>query len=300
MKLTSSQFKKARDFIYANGRLLDRRRFEFHFEQGSAEAVLNALRPYQNEDGGYGSALEPDMRTPYSQPIATEYALSIMDEIGSWDLAMLNGIVNYLKNSLREEGGFPRATVDVNDYPHAPWWNTDKDHSGSINPTGRILGLLYKQEVLPGLEEENWFARSAQFVWKSIPHACKSDYHDLIQCITFLENVPDRKRAEQEWNRVDGWLQQPGTIELDPEAKGYVHKVLEWVPAPGSYAKKWISDKDIKRHLEYLIREQQEDGGWNMSFDALSPGNESEWRSLITVDRLVTLRSYGCLDSHGQ
>lgn len=67
MKLDRSRFMKAREFVYANARLLDRRRFEYHFEQGKAHPVLDALRAYQNSDGGFGSALEPDIRTPCSQ-----------------------------------------------------------------------------------------------------------------------------------------------------------------------------------------------------------------------------------------
>ena len=34
-----------------HGRALDQRRFEFHFEDGLADAVLAALTPYQNDDG---------------------------------------------------------------------------------------------------------------------------------------------------------------------------------------------------------------------------------------------------------
>jgi hypothetical protein len=286
----------ARDFIYANARLLDRRRFEFHFANGGPEPVLDALRAYQNADGGFGSALEPDMRVPDSQPIATEFALLIMDEIGKADPSMLQGIMRYFKQEQRVSGGLPRATVRVNAYPHAPWWNTDDDSLGSLNPTGRMLGLLYKLRALTGHEDEEWLKRSLNFVWGQIPRANPVDYHDVIQCIAFLEHTPDRERAEAVMKTVDHWLQQPGTIELDPKAKGYVHKVLDWAKAPESYAKKWISEADVERHLDDLIQNQQEDGGWTVSFPAISQGNASEWRGLITVDRLFTLKAYGRLE----
>lgn len=57
----SMLLSKAHDYMYSNARLLDRRRYEFHFGNGSAEAVIDALRPYQNADGGFGGALEPDI-----------------------------------------------------------------------------------------------------------------------------------------------------------------------------------------------------------------------------------------------
>lgn len=53
-------FEKARKFIYKNARPLDLARWQYHFENGSREAVLQALQVYQNEDGGYGHGLEPD------------------------------------------------------------------------------------------------------------------------------------------------------------------------------------------------------------------------------------------------
>jgi hypothetical protein len=43
--------------------------------------VLAALLPYQNEDGGFGNALEPDKRCPSSQPQDIECALHILDAI---------------------------------------------------------------------------------------------------------------------------------------------------------------------------------------------------------------------------
>ena len=64
-------FKKARTFVYRNARPLDIARWQYHFENGSKGAVLTALAVYQNEDGGFGHALEPDSWNPNSAPIQT-------------------------------------------------------------------------------------------------------------------------------------------------------------------------------------------------------------------------------------
>jgi len=56
--LTDSTYTRARAFIYRNARSLDIARFQYHFENGSREAVLAALAAYQNGDGGFGHALE--------------------------------------------------------------------------------------------------------------------------------------------------------------------------------------------------------------------------------------------------
>jgi len=51
--MTNSVYKKARSFIYRNARPLDIARWQYHFENGSKEAVLTALAAYQNEDGSW-------------------------------------------------------------------------------------------------------------------------------------------------------------------------------------------------------------------------------------------------------
>src|SRR5690242_20846862 len=69
VKNMKNLFERAEEFIWHNARLLERRLFDFHFRSGSSQAVLSALRAYQNEDGGFGNALEPDIRCPESQPV---------------------------------------------------------------------------------------------------------------------------------------------------------------------------------------------------------------------------------------
>ena len=80
-QLTQAAFQRAKNFIMEQGRAVDQRRFEFHFENGSADAVLAALSPYQNDDGGFGHSLEPDIRMPASSAIVTTIGFQILREI---------------------------------------------------------------------------------------------------------------------------------------------------------------------------------------------------------------------------
>lgn len=77
----NTTFQNARKFIYRNARPLDLARWQYHFENGSAEAVINALSYYQNDDGGFGYALEADAWNPNSSPIQTWTATEILREI---------------------------------------------------------------------------------------------------------------------------------------------------------------------------------------------------------------------------
>ncbi|TNJ54249.1 hypothetical protein FE784_40015 [Paenibacillus hemerocallicola] len=292
---TAGIMERAKRFIYGNARLLDRKRYEYHFEEGSAEAVIGALRAYQNPDGGFGNALEPDIRCPHSQPVPTEMALAIMEEIGRFDERLLEGIAVYLRKATLPEGGVPTATRSVNEYPHAPWWTTEQDDRPSMNPTGTLIGLLYKQQTRADIVREDWFLRNVRYIWSCMESERPSGYHDGIHWISFLQHTPDRERAKVYWPKVDEWLRAPETIERNPDATGYVHKVLDWAPASASYARPFIADEEVQAHLQALVAQQQDDGGWPISWPPVSPAGEQEWRGLLTVERLKTLKSYGVI-----
>lgn len=48
----------------------------------------------------------------------------------------------------------------------------------------------------------------------------------------------------------------------------------------------------LERHLEVLANKQQVDGGWPLSWFAVSSGSELEYRGIVTLNALKTLRAY--------
>jgi len=286
---------RAKHFLYGNARLLDRRRYEFWFEGGSKEAVIAALRAYQNPDGGFGHAIEPDMRCPYSQPVATEMALVTMDEIGYFAPDLLDGIIRYYRDITLPDGGLPFVFKSASEYPHAPWWKTERDDAPSINPTGNVIAILYKQRVRTDIFGEEWFRKNVAYIWRFFENGQPEGYYDGVNWLAFLQHTPDRERAERYRPKVDAWLARPGTIVRDANASGFVQKVLDWAPHPDSYAAKFVTEAEVREHLRALVREQQEDGGWPINWETVSPAVELEWRGWMTVKRLGTLRAYGVI-----
>lgn len=142
-------YNKARTFIYRNARPLDLARWQYHFEGGSKEAVLNALTSYQNEDGGFGHALEPDSWNPNSTPIQTWTATEILREINFTDKEhpVIQGILRYLSSGKDFHENFWYTIVKSNnDYPHAPWWQTESDSTcnNNYNPTSCFAGFIIR------------------------------------------------------------------------------------------------------------------------------------------------------------
>jgi hypothetical protein len=287
-------FEKARWFLYQNARLLERRVFEYAFENGPRQAVIAAVKAYQNPDGGFGNAIEADLRTPHSQPVATQFALTTLDRCGAICepevvRGILPGVCNFLSAVTTPEGGVPFVLPTANAYPHTPWMGTDQENPPALlNPTAELVGLLLKSGV-----QHPWIDGAAAFCWEQIEAGEVREFHTAILLPTFLAHVPDRDRAERALARLMDGLAQPGVIEMDPAAPGYVQGPLDWAPYPNHPFRKMFKAEDMALHLAALQSKQQPDGGWNITWSpVLSPAVEMEWRGVFTLEKLRILRAY--------
>jgi hypothetical protein len=288
----NDRFDRAQQFIWKNARLVDRAVFDCIFGGGSQQAVFSALRAYQNPDGGFGNALEPDKRDPHSQPQDVAVAFHILEKTGLFaDPRAIRELVlpacDFLATVTTEEGGVPFALPSVNDFPHAPWWTTPDNPAASLNPTAELAGLLLQAGV-----EAPWLERAISYCWQAIAETATDAYHDLMPMILFLEHAPDRTRAEAELHRIAARIQRPGVVEYDPQAGGYVKMPLDWAPFPSSFCRPLFDDATLQRHLTALAARQQPDGSWPISWDPISPGIDLEWRGMLTTSALQTLQAY--------
>jgi hypothetical protein len=279
---------RAETFIWSNARLLERQLFAYHFHGGSREAVLAALRAYQNEDGGFGQALEPDIRCPDSQPVPVQHALEILDAVGL-DAEMVRSMCDFLTTITTAEGGVPFVLPSAREYPHAPWWDTSDEPPASLNPTAAIVGLLCKLGV-----DHPWLKPATAYCWERITALQPSEMHEMGVAITFLRYTLDRRRAERQLERLGQQLLTSGLV-ADISATDYVRKPLDWAPTPDHPLRSLFDAATIQANLDVLIAGQQPDGGWSISWQPLSPGCELEWRGWVTLAALQTLQANGRL-----
>src|ERR1700749_941526 len=135
-------FDAAAGFLAAGARVLDRRVFQRLFSGGAAEPGRDGVAAYRNADGGCGHALEPDLRTPASQPAAVEMALRIMDLADAWDERLVRAAIDWLAALPPADGGATFATPALSEGPHAPWWTAPEGTPASLIQTGQIAALL--------------------------------------------------------------------------------------------------------------------------------------------------------------
>ena len=277
----------ASQFIAANARVLDRRRFERLFGGGDAGPVRDAVAAYRNADGGFGQGLEPDGRDPATQPAAIELALGILDEADAWDEGLVTGACDWLQANAPAEGGsaFVAATIDA--WPHAPWWVPELSGPASLVSTGQIAGTLHARGV-----SHPWLDRATGLMWSRIESLSgEPGPYDMYGVVRFLENVPDRDRAERALQAVAPMLLK--VVALDPAEEGETHSPLGYAPRPNSLARSLFSDAVIDAHLDHLAAGQRDDGGWMFNWPSWSAAAEADWRGFLTVERLRLLRANG-------
>jgi hypothetical protein len=286
--LSPSAVDAAERFVWLSGRLLDRHRFAHQFRGGEPGPVLAALRAYQNADGGFGNALEPDLRGPGSQPQPVEVALRLLDELGAFDDPMVGRACDYLASITTPDGGVPFVLPSAREHPHAPWWETSDEPPAALNPTAAIAGLLHRHLV-----QHPWLARATAFCWEAVERLERTDTYEMRAVLLFLEHAPDRARAEAAFARLGPMVLEQGLVALDPAAEGESFSPLDLAPRPGAMAARLFTSETLDAHLDALLAAQAEDGGWTVDFPIWTPATGLEWRAWVTIGTLESLRAYG-------
>jgi hypothetical protein len=307
-RLTSEAFELACRFLKTQARPLDRALFEHRFEDAPAGLVLRELYHFQNRDGGFGRALEPDLRTPSSSALATAIGLRLLTELGCGaDHPMVGTVVHWLLNDFDPLTDVWRvAPYDVNDHPHAPWWH---DRAGSLArtfddfqviPRAELVGLLHH---FPSLVPPRWLREITETTVaciETIEPLGSGGGDDLVYALHLAgsEDLPPayRDRLLARIRRV-----VPQVVNRDPEQwHTYCITPLKVAPAPGSPVADLIWDA-VQLHLDYQIDQQTADGSWDPVWNWGGAYPEAweqarlEWRGHLTLETLTSLRAYGRL-----
>ena len=268
--LSLGQLESIKQFIFKNGRLLERQLFEYFFGSGSKEACLKALMAYQNADGGFGNGIEPDITCPTSSGIGVETALWIMDVLDGFDSQAATALVSWIADNQTQAGDIPHLPKDMADYPHQPWWK---------NPDGQriltIAGYLKKH----GVVHDELYAK-ARNCFDQMPQPQGMQYYDYPYYV-YLKYLGDSPEDSQK-------LQVFKTQIPDLLAKHADHFPL--------FSRAWslfadmVTDEILESEALRLVSTIQEDGGMTNPYPHLP-----HWRTIWTLDSLILLKQFGLI-----
>lgn len=309
--LSPQALKSAEHFIQTHARPLDQARHRLHFADGSVSDVLDELAAFQNEEGGFGHGLEPDIRAPESSVICTTVAFQILKEIRPNDdenaaRPMIESGLRYLLNTLNQDSLHWRIVpLAVANSPRAPWWHEDGRAESfdlfALNPTAEIVGILYDYALdFPDLIALETAAKILEKVMGTIAALDEIEMHDLYCCLRLLDarNLPVDIR-EQLQNQLLQLTAQ--SVVTDPEKwEEYGLRPLDVVDGPDSPFFAKLADA-VSANLDFEIKEQSAEGAWlpTWSWGGFYPNDwevaKVEWAGTITLNKLRKLQKFGRL-----
>ncbi|AJD92400.1 hypothetical protein JMA_30830 [Jeotgalibacillus malaysiensis] len=285
--LTKDQKIAINLYISRDAREVDRAFHAFRQGEGSHEAVIHALEAYQNRDGGFGHAIEPDRRMVDSSVIDTTVALQYVMQLPiSTRHTMIVKALNYLEKQYNgEKKLFPIVPEIVNHVPRAPWWTVNEAGETGFektpgNPSAEILG--YFQRCQPG---SVFTAKLETDVINRLHEITEWDMHE-IQCFYRLaELTPKAELKEEIIHKIKELVQFTKSPE---EWSGYGLQPLQIITNTQSPLYNQFEDL-AEENARWTAEQLHTKGYWNPSWEwgqypVEWEQSKKEWQSYLTVN----------------
>ena len=289
-------FEAAKSYIFTHGRKLEQVKYNYYFEDGSSDEVLNELKKFQNADGGYGHGLESDLRSKNSSVVATNHGLSICRELEVTNHPMIPKALNFLMESYDSvKHVFPIINSGVLDVP-APWWWSGFQNffnGFKINPTAEVVShlLFYNHKLPDGLLD---------IVISRITSMESIDINSMM-CIRYLVEsgkLDDSTKIEI-IEKLVPLIKTQLTKEKNWDGSGvYPLKVARF---PGDVLENAVTEQQIQDNLKYDIDSQLEDGSWRLNWNWADVDKKSwdeaekEWKGVFVLEKLLVFKAFDYL-----
>jgi hypothetical protein len=276
----------ATDFMATHARVLDRRRFELRAGQTDPSAVLAALDGYRNPDGGYGWGLEPDLRSPESQPGAAHHAFEVFEEIAPATAPQASALCDWLESVTLPDGGLPMALPVGLPAGSGPWWKAADPSASSLQITAVAAAAAQRVAAHdPAVGAHPWLERATHYCLNAVDAMEEPPFaYVLAFAIHLLDAVHDsHPEADGLLRELGKHVPADGRIRVRGGTEDEMLHPLDIAPYPDRPARELFSADVVSADLERLAGLQQEDGGWIVDYLEISPAGSLDWRGYVTV-----------------
>ena len=283
--MSTPDLDRARTFVLTHGRLLDRLRLLHLSEEVGPEQVLAALDAHRNPDGGYGHALEPDVRSPHSETTSTLAALELLDELGLRGCAQAVAALDWVGSVMTGDGGVPFMLPASEGWPRAPWMASGDE---GCHLTFGYVAQAARHGLTPA-----WLGRAQAWCDDRLDRPEELGGYQLKYALKLLDTCSDDPLCEERMGALGRHVGPDGTVAVEGGTDDERLRPLVLSPAPESASRGLFRQEHVEADLDALAAGQQDDGGWTFDWAAWCPGQELEWRGALTVDALRTLQRHG-------
>ncbi|EKQ56050.1 MULTISPECIES: hypothetical protein [unclassified Clostridium] len=308
--IKSKTFLEVRNWIYRNAREIELSLWRYYFENGKKEDVLCALSAYQNEDGGFGHALEADNWNPNSSPYTTLFAINILKDIEYTDLEhpIYKGIMNYL-NSQKDfaEYGWRFTILTNDDYPHAPWWNFSEEANRleSIGLTAELCAFVLRHGDKDSMLYKN-VTEIANILIERMMNDNSFGDMGIGGFIVLVDTIKILELREYNYDSLQNRLNDlvKNSIEHDVSKwKVYGVRPSNYITHPCSIFYK-ENEMIVHKELEYLIETKPKNDVWGITWTWFENTDkyykefaisENWWKAYKAIEKLRFLKNFDSL-----
>ncbi|WP_188194504.1 hypothetical protein [Nonomuraea sp. SYSU D8015] len=285
-------------FLATHGRVLDRRRYDHLMGDGDPACVLAALDAYRNPDGGYGWGLEPDLRSPESQPGSALHAFEVFEDVAPHTSQRAVELCDWLEGITLPDGGLPFALPLTITDGTAPWWGGADRNVSSLQITAVTAAAAHRVAAHDAaVAAHPWLAKATRYCLDAIqaleeqPHA-----YVLSFAVRFLDSVYDTQpRAADLLKRLGAFIPADGRVPVEGGTEDEALRPLDFAPHPGRPVRDLFAPEVVGAELTRLAAGQRDDGGWTVEYARISPAGSLDWRGAITVHAVQVLRANGVI-----
>jgi hypothetical protein len=287
----------AEEFTATHARILDRRRLELRLGDGDAGAAIAALDGYRNPDGGYGWGLEPDLRSPESQPGAALHAFEVFEDISPVTAPEALELCDWLDSIALADGGLPFALPIGVAAGTGPWWREADTSASSLQITAISTAVALR--VADGddsVASHPWLERATGYCVSAIESMDEAPFAYVLSfSIAFADALHESRPGDSEQliARLGEFVPADGKVPVRGGTEDETLNPLDIAPFPDRPARTLLTDDVISADLDRLEALQQEDGGWTVDYLRISPAGSLDWRGYATVRAIDVLRGNG-------
>ena len=299
-------YEKARAFMYRCARPLELALWQHRFEGGSAESVLTALAAYQNEDGGFGHALEADNWNPDSSPLTTQTATDILFRLNvPAGHPIVQGVLRYLdsgKDFDEAHRQWPGSIPSNNDHPRAIWWTWENKEAFNYNPTAALAAFILRYAERDSALYRKGFSIAQEAIDWLLAQEPFAEKHVVYLFMQLCEIAADHplKHVKELAERLR--LQAPLCVCTDMTKYGveYVDRPTDLIDGPQHPFYPLIAEA-AQAECRFLVDSQLPDGAWPVPWQWWNEyTNEFAvariwWQGHIVLKHITYLKNFGAI-----
>ena len=304
MNISKEKLISAVKYVRSYARRIDRLDLACYCGRGERSELIEALSAYQNDDGGFGQAIEPDFRVPDSSVTATTIAFNyLIEHNASSESGIVRKGIEYLIPTYHlETNSWPPVCKEITKYPRANWWEYyppiiyRPDEPDWGNPNMQVVGIfnhysdLVDSVFLSSLNEK-------AVAWLDSNETAEA--FALLCALRYCESLAGDDR-EHGRKRLSDMVKE--VVEKEPAEWGKNKPQPVWyVRKPDALLANTFTE-EIQHNIDFLTSQQSHDGSWQPSWDwgrykGDWPQAKVEWAGHMTVANIKLLIDFRRLDA---